>query len=159
MVSYVKKFLWPHKQRRLPEHLQLRFLKQLYRLLTNGYPLIEALDIIKWDKQIHTTASDIKSYLKKGDLIDQAFAKTHFHQTITAYLFFVRSHGNLESSIEKCVVMFENRLQYVKKFQQVIRYPLILTIIFIGLLYVIKHWILPSFIDLYTTSPEASSTV
>src|SRR5690625_5172961 len=105
------------------------------------------------------TAAQMITLLKNGETIDQAFEKAAFHHTITAYLYFVRANGDLQTSIDKCIEMYEHRLKYMKKFQQIARYPLILLVIFSVLLYFIKKLVLPSFVDLFQSSSEASSTV
>lgn len=158
MDIYLKKYLKIRKQK-LPNEIQLRFLKRLNRLLTNGYPLLAALEIIKWDKQLVKSANQIIFSLKNGIAIDQAFQHASFHHTITSYLFFVKANGDLQGSIEKCIEMYEHRISYRKKFQQIVRYPLILMFIFSLLLYFIKQSVLPSFADLFQTSSEASATV
>lgn len=158
MASLLKKPITIHKTK-LSKDVQLRFLRRLSRLLGNGYPLIEALTIIKWDDQMTETATKMITLLKKGNTIDQAFEKTDFHHTITSYLYFVRANGDLQTSIDKCIEMYEHRVNYMKKFQQIARYPLILLIIFSILLYFIKKLVLPSFVDLFQSSSDASSTV
>ncbi|MBP1969740.1 competence protein ComGB [Virgibacillus natechei] len=158
MDLYLKRFIKIRKER-LSNEIQLRFLQRLSRLLSNGYPLIEALDVIKWDKQLTTSATLITNALKNGSSIDQAFDKAAFHPTITAYLYFVRANGDIQGSIDKCLDMYEQRMKYTKKFQQIIRYPLILIFIFSLLLYFIKQYVLPSFEELFQTSTESSSMI
>jgi len=104
MVSYLKKFFLIAKRKRMSEQLQLRFLKRLYRLLTNGYPLIEALKVIMWDQQMKRPAKHIKTLLKNGYALDEALANVYFHQNITSYLYFVRTHGQLQHSLKKCII-------------------------------------------------------
>src|SRR5699024_5936791 len=112
--------------RRLSADLQLRFLKRLVYLLENGYSLLEALKIIEWDKKLTSISISIAKLLKIGTPIDQALEVSKFHPDITSYLYFVRSVGDLESSIQKCVILYEQRLKFLKKFKQTIRYPLVL---------------------------------
>jgi competence protein ComGB len=147
------------RNKNLPADVQLRFLKLLHRLLTNGYPLLSALESIQWDKQMIGPATQIITGLKDGLPIDKAFDKACFHHSITSYLFFVKANGDLQGSIEKCIEMYEQRMNYTKRFQQIMRYPLILLFIFSVLLYFIKKSVLPSFVDLFQTSTEASATV
>ncbi|MBY7143383.1 type II secretion system F family protein [Virgibacillus sp. NKC19-3] len=154
----LKRFIRIRKDKRSSD-IQLRFLKRLNRLLNNGYPLIEALEVIKWDKQLIIPATEITDAVKNGYPIDKAFDKAAFHQTITTYLYFVRVNGDVQGSIGKCIEMYEHRIKYMKKFQQIIRYPLILLLIFSLLLYFIKQYVLPSFAELFQTSTEASSMV
>lgn len=159
MASYPKKHLIMRRNKLLPQDIQLRFLKQLGRLLGNGYSIIDALEVIKWDKQLITIAEQMIDSLKNGATIDQAFEHIKFHHTITSYLYFVKDNGDLLSSIEKCTEMYENRLKYMRKFKDITRYPLILLFIFSILLYFISEWVLPSFIDIFQSSSEASSMI
>lgn len=159
MDIYLKKMFLTIRKQKLSKEIQLRFLQRLNRLLTNGYPLLAALEIIKWDKQMINPAEKIIFSLKNGKSIDQAFSQASFHHTITSYLYFVRANGDLQGSIVKCIEMYEHRMKYMKKFQQIVRYPLILIFIFSILLYFIKQSVLPSFVDLFQTSTEASATV
>lgn len=156
MVIFPKKFIkW--KKVNLSENVQILFLRRMSRLLSSGYPLLKALQIIKWDKQLITPAETIIRSLKNGQSIDASFDHANFHQTITGYLSFVKSNGDLEGSIEKCLIMFESRIKYRNKFLQTARYPLILLCIFIILLYVIQLFVLPSFLDLFQSSAQAST--
>lgn len=158
MDTFLKRYIKIHNPK-LPKETQLLFLKRLNRLLKNGYPLLAALEIAKWDKQMVQPASIIILSLKNGKSIDVAFDKAHFHHSITSYLYFVKSNGDLQGSIEKCIEMYEHRMSYIKKFQQIARYPLILLFIFSLLLYFIKKSVLPSFADIFLTGSESSSTV
>lgn len=159
MVSFLSRHIGIHKRKTLAKDIQLRFLRRLSRLLANGYPLIEALEMVKWDDQLLKTATKVIHALKVGNSIDQAFEQVGFHRTIVAYLYFIKANGNLQESLDKCIEMYEHRLKYMKKFQQIVRYPLILLIIFSILLYFIKRLVLPSFIDLFQNSSDAASTV
>ena len=157
MDSFLKRLTT--RKDKLNSDLQLRFLQLLHRLLSNGYPLLEALETIKWDKEMNQTADMITISLKDGMSIDGAFEQAAFHPIITSYLYFVRGNGDLEGSIEKCAAMYDHRMKYIKKFQQVSRYPLILLSVFGLLLYFIKTRVLPSFQDIFQSSSEASLTV
>ncbi|RDW19189.1 chromosome partitioning protein ParA [Oceanobacillus arenosus] len=156
MGSFLRKPFIKRKKK-LPGEIQLRFLKRLQRLLENGYPLLEAMETLKWDKNLLPVATQIIESLKDGMTIDQAFERAMFHQSITSYLYFVQANGDLLGSIGKCIEMFEQRMNYTKKFQQMARYPIILFIIFSLLLYFIKQSVLPSFMEMFQTNSNASS--
>lgn len=147
------------KKIKLSNEMQLRFLKRLSRLLSSGYPLLQALETIKWDPQLKETASTMIASLKNGAPIDQAFEKAHFHESITTQLYFIRGNNDLAGSLRKCLHMYESRIKHLKKFKQILRYPLMLTVIFTVLLYFIKQSVLPSFIDLFQTSSSSSATI
>src|SRR5690625_2594051 len=154
MVLFLKKLLKINKKRHLSENLQLRFLTQLQSFLNNGYSLLEGLERVKWDKQMISIADLMIHALKKGVPIDRALEDANFHYTVTAYLYFVRESGNLLDSIEKCIQIFKRRIKYKQKFQQMIRYPLLLLFIFIILMFFIKNSILPSFLIIFQTSDD-----
>lgn len=158
MDSLRKRFITRRKPK-LSSDVQLRFLKRLYRLLSNGYPLLEALDMYTFDKKLKAPAEIISRALKNGTLIDVAFQEAGFHQTISTYLYFVQANGDLTESIQKSIAIFEYRTNTTKRFQNVIRYPAILFIVFSILLYFINQHVLPSFQDLFRSSAESSDIV
>lgn len=158
MVSYVKKLM---KKRRKPlsASIQLTFLKRLYRMLHRGYPLTEALDLIKWDHQLKRVAESIQSSLYAGKYLDEALAKAHFHQLIIVYIYFVRVNSDLLTSLRQSIAMFEQRLQAFERFKKVSRYPLFLITIFIVLLLLIKQFILPAYLDMFQYHATSAKTV
>ncbi|RYG74680.1 chromosome partitioning protein ParA [Lentibacillus lipolyticus] len=161
MDLFRKKRFWLPTARRktLDNDLQLRFLYRLSRLLKNGYSMTGALEVIQWDHQLKAIAATVTALLKSGSPLDEALEHVHFSPVITSYLYLVRHNGNLQTSLEKCITMYEQRLVYMKKFQQTARYPIILLIIFTVLLYFIKQSILPSFLDLFHGTAASASAV
>ncbi|SHG68410.1 MULTISPECIES: competence type IV pilus assembly protein ComGB [Virgibacillus] len=145
------------KHNKLSNQQQLRFLKRLNHLLTNGYPLIEALNSIAWTKPFSNLSEKIIFELKNGATFDQALQKSAFHPSITNYLSFSMSNENLQGNIQRCYKMFEQKLKYNSKFKQAIRYPILLLTIFLPILILLKQVVLPSFIDLYQGIPGSST--
>src|SRR5699024_12191397 len=89
----------------------------------------------------------------------EAFQAAKFHHTVVSYMYFVRFNHDLTASLEKALHMFKQRVENKKKFTRIIRYPFILSVIFIILLFFLKRNILPSFIELFQHSQDSSSTV
>ncbi|WP_085991915.1 competence type IV pilus assembly protein ComGB [Oceanobacillus senegalensis] len=158
MVSFKKKVWLVHKNK-MSKEKQLRFLKRLTRLLQNGYPIIQALEVLKWDKDMTESTTIITYSLKSGKTIDRAFEEAHFHHFITSYLYFVRTNNDLVGSIEKCAYIFQQRIHNEKKFKQILRYPLILFVIFSLLLYFMKQFVLPSFANIIPNETDSTWTV
>lgn len=159
MVLLIKNFFPICKKKRLTGDFQLRFINRLIRLLDNGYPLIDALESLRWDKNMDIIAASLINHLKNGKSIDVAMSELEFHESITNYLYFVQLNGDLISGLKKSSIHFENRLKNANKFKQISRYPLILIFIFGVLLYFIKRTVLPSFTEMFQTSAEASNTI
>ncbi|WP_196493689.1 competence type IV pilus assembly protein ComGB [Ornithinibacillus caprae] len=149
----------PFKKKTLKSDLQLRFLHRLERSLSSGYPLLDALETIKWDQSLVKEAEQMILMLKNGESIDKAFSRLGFHHSITSFLLFTRSSGNLSESLVKCKDMYQKRITYTKKFEQIIRYPIILLIIFSLLLFFLNRTILPSFENMFHTNPETNTSI
>jgi len=155
----MKKHISRIRRRTLSNTLQLRFLKRLLRLLENGYPLIEALETMKWDSSLKKTASRMIALLKSGLPIDITLEKCNFNQAISGHLYFIRTNNDLVGSLKKCLDVYEHRINHTQKFQQTIRYPLLLFFIFSILLFFIKQSVLPSFLDLFQASSNSATTI
>ncbi|MGM8365120.1 competence type IV pilus assembly protein ComGB [Virgibacillus sp. W0181] len=159
MVTLRKIFFKWRNRRKLDNNVQLQILRRLARLLKNGYTLIEALETMTWENQLVAPIKIIIRSLKEGSTIDEAFETAKFHPVIISHLYFVRLNGDLQKSIDNCIEIFATRMQQMKKFRQIMHYPLFLLIIFCILLLFIKNSILPSFIDLVQSSSDASRSV
>ena len=85
MASSVKKALI--KRRMKPsEEIQLRFLKRLHRLLSRGYPLLEALEVMAWDKELAKLSTNFIEELQAGRPLDEVFDHHYFHHSIPSFL-------------------------------------------------------------------------
>lgn len=160
MGLFLKKFITNYRDKRqMKDADQLLFLERLLRLLQHGYSFVDALEILQWNKDFIAPAKTITDSLLAGKYLDESFEIAGFHQNIISYLYFVRYNNDLESSIERAIVMFKQRITNKKKFTQIIRYPVILGFIFFLLLFFLKRNVLPSFIDLFQYSQDSSSFV
>lgn len=160
MVSFAKKLMKKRfRKQSLPARMQLAFLKRLYRLLKRGYSLTEALEVISWDNRMGSTVEIISHALHAGKYIDEAFMKANFNQLIVVYIYFVRINGDLISSLEKSIEMFEQRITAFEKFKKVSRYPLFLISIFVLLTFLIKQFILPAYAEMFQFHTESARTV
>ncbi|TXL67964.1 chromosome partitioning protein ParA [Cerasibacillus terrae] len=146
------------KNKSLKTDIQLRFLNRLSQSLNNGYPLLAALEAFQWDYELRKPAERIILSLRNGVSFDKALEEADFHPTITSFLYFTKD-GNLTENIEKCAELFEKRMKHTKKLKQISRYPFILFIIFAVLLFFIKKSVLPSFIDLFQSTPNTGITI
>lgn len=158
MVSSMKQ-IFTKQQNKFPEQIQLRFLKRIERLLGNGYPLLEALEVIAWDKELTKIADHFITALKAGKRFDYILEELEFHDIIRSFLYFTRANSNLAETIGKCAEMFEQHLQNTRKFKQILRYPLILLFIFSLVLFFINQQVLPSFHSLLQSSTHAQQTI
>lgn len=136
---------WRTRKKKLPLSLQLPFLYVLERMLSKGLTLTASLDSMKYYNDLKEVSRQILYKLETGMHLDEALDEAGFHHSIVSYLFVVREKTNLRERIEQCHQLFSQRVHYQQKFQQTIRYPLILMIVFGSLLLFIYHRVIPSF--------------
>lgn len=136
-------------KQRIRAPIQLIFLKRLSRSLENGYTLLSALETLTWDRYLREISNNIIFLLKSGKRLDQALDELGFHPIITTYLYFAKEYGDLETSIIKCVELYEKRLEYTKRFTQILRYPTLLVAIFSFVFFFIQHSVLPNLLTLF----------
>lgn len=149
MALYLRKIIQQHK---LSSNKQLRFLQILSRMLSKGLTISESLDTLTFYDEYKHIAQLIKQDLKNGLHLDEALENVHFHHSIVTHLYVVRDNGNLENRIKQSVHLFQNRTNYQKRFQQVVRYPLILIITFSIILFFVYNQVLPSFQYLFVSN-------
>lgn len=158
----LRKKLWKilkGNKKKIHYHRQLTFLKRLHRLLNNGYALLDALEVLAWDDQLNPIAQQLHHELINGKPLDEAFAAVHFHKLIVIYLYFVRINSDLITTIEKAIILFEQRIQAINKFHQVIRYPLLLLTVFCFLLLFIKLSVLPAYSEMFQMYTQSTNVV
>lgn len=160
MVLSLKKRIKNFRNRKqLTVDQQLLFMEQLLRLLADGYSIVQALKILEWNKNFIDSTKIIAYNLTEGKYIDEAFEQAEFHHTIIAYLYFVRFNHDLTTSLSKAIHMFKTQVENRKKFKNIMRYPLILSLIFTILLFFLKSTILPSFLDLFQYNSNSPTSI
>lgn len=159
MDTFQNKVSLFRNRKKAPPEIQLRFLKQLAKLLNNGYPMIDSLEIIQWDDELENIANNITIQLKLGETLAQALERVHFHHSITSYLSLTELSGDLKEDLNKCIMLYEQRLTYLKKLNDIVRYPLMLASIFTIILLIINQYVLPSFLELFQTNNETATLI
>lgn len=159
MDIFLNKFTFLHKRKKPSADLQLRFLKQLHKLLSNGYSLIDAFQMIQLNHDFKPIATEVIDSLITGQQLAQSLKKVQFHPMITSYLQTIQSKGDMKEHLFQCITMFKNRQTYVAKFKEIMRYPLFLSFIFMILLFIIQQYVLPSFLTLFQASSGTTNLI
>ncbi|MCT2537547.1 type II secretion system F family protein [Aquibacillus koreensis] len=155
MALQLKMFFLP-KQATLPIQQQYKFLLRLDRLLNHGYTISYALEILQWDHQWIESASTISNYLEQGKPLNEALLYAKFDKKVVSFMYFAMAHGDLKAALKQCCTMLKQQIEFISKFKQVSRYPIVLFFIFMILLYFVKTSVYPSFLQLFA-STQASS--
>lgn len=148
---FLRKYLNLYTNRRQPMDVQIRILRRLAHLLSQGYSLIRAFEFMELDPRSKGMIQRIKDELSTGVSLEESLDNLHFSKTVIAFLYFSKSNGNLEKTLQQCSLMMEQQKTYKAKFQKVIRYPLFLLFLVITLIIFVRTSLFPSFIQLYNS--------
>ncbi|ART77229.1 competence type IV pilus assembly protein ComGB [Sutcliffiella horikoshii] len=130
-----------------PLKVQEDFLKRMGDLYTNGYSLLEALELMS----IHFEAEKKRSLLeaieelKKGYSVHQVLESLHFNQDILSLLFFSQKHGNLGQAFRTGGALLERKRFYRDKIFSILRYPIMLLFLVTIMLVFVQLVLLPQF--------------
>lgn len=138
---------------------QILFLSRLSNLIKRGYPLLNALSILQFDPALKQVAEEVHTHLLSGTPLHQALEKLGFSKYAVSYLYFSREYGNLEKALSQSSEILNQQLSFRKRFQNVLRYPVILFGLFFCLLIFVKSFLLPSFLQLYASMNIQSLTI
>ncbi|WP_112181299.1 MULTISPECIES: type II secretion system F family protein [Paraliobacillus] len=135
---------------------QNKFLIRLARLLEQHYTLLDALVAMQWNQKWENHSKEIITTLKEGNSITLALERAKFDSQIISFLFFSMAHGDIRKALKQSIQLISQQLTLIQKFKQAIRYPFVLFIMFILLLYFIKTSVYPSFIQLFSSTAYTS---
>lgn len=155
MVTHLAIFLKKNKQT-LSINEQTLFLEKLAQLLEQDYSVLDALQILKWHRNWNQTIDQLINGLKDGRKFDQILKELQFDQQIVSFIYFALQHGDLIEAIRRSLLFVKQQLQLLNKFKQSIRYPIVLMISFLVVLFFIDLYVYPAFLQLYSTQSHPS---
>lgn len=127
--------------------VQEDFLKRMGELYSNGYSLLEALELMS----IHFEADKKRNLLEaiqelqKGYSVHRVLGGLRFHQDILSLLFFSQKHGNLGQAFRTGGNMLERKRHYREKTISILKYPTLLIFLVLIMLIFVQLILLPQF--------------
>ncbi|MCG1022679.1 competence type IV pilus assembly protein ComGB [Sutcliffiella horikoshii] len=130
-----------------PLKAQEDFLKRMGDLYTNGYSLLEALELmsIHFEAEKKRSLLDAIAELKKGYSVHQVLGGLGFNQDILSLLFFSQKHGNLAQAFCSGGALLERKRYYRDKIFSILRYPILLLFLVVIMLVFVQMVLLPQF--------------
>ena len=132
-------------------HLTLMI--RLHALLTHGFTLVEAMTFLfkQLNIQDKSLTNSFTSLLKKGSTCYELFKFLGFPNTILMQLYFAERYSALPNTLKQCHHYYKQNKKLVSQFYKCIQYPLILLLIFIFLIIILNHTVMPEFQTMYTS--------
>nr|WP_317853509.1 competence type IV pilus assembly protein ComGB [Neobacillus sp. Marseille-Q6967] len=132
---------------------QAKFLKRMGELLSQGYPIAEAIASIALHLPLFRKEELNNSLieLKKGQSFHDVLSTLGFHQDLIGYVYFAEQHGSFAEALlegsELALVKDQDR----KKLFKLLQYPSLLIFITGFLFFFVQHSLLPKFTGLFNS--------
>lgn len=133
---------------------QAHFLKRLGTMLEAGFSLRDALLFLETieEGEIRSWIQAMKKGLGEGNSVIKILEDLNFPQRICAQLYFASERGQFDRSLtqvgEQMIQLAEKR----KELKQLLHYPLILCVFLVGMLLMLRFYLLPHVTQLLTSS-------
>ncbi|EFR31512.1 competence type IV pilus assembly protein ComGB [Eremococcus coleocola] len=142
----MKNLNWFNRKPRIkiPKKQQAYFLKSIATLLQEGFSLIQALNFMKILLAKQTPALDhMMTLLGKGGQFDQALFDLGFSLACRSQVYYAQKQGRFNQGLLKAGQHIDLIHNYQKKLIQSLIYPLIMFAFLIGLLFLMRSFLLP----------------
>lgn len=136
------------------------FCKQLHTMLHAGMPLITALDVLMnqtENKTIRGTVKDMVNMVQKGEILSTAMKrhKKVFPSLLVSMVEAGEMTGNLDSVLERMSEHYVKENKINSKIKGAMMYPMILSILAVGVVTFLLVFIMPTFVGMFESSGVA----
>ncbi|SFG88425.1 competence type IV pilus assembly protein ComGB [Sporolactobacillus nakayamae] len=130
---------------------QAQLLIELGESLKYGYPLNVALTLLANRRRtaLRVAIQQISERLKAGNTLHETLSDYKYPKEVTSSIYFAEASGHLSEALIENGQMILRKERYVQTLRRLIRYPLFLLWILAIVLFVVGHFLLPNFIQLY----------
>lgn len=134
---------------------------RLHALLSHGFTLIEALTFLF--EQLNIKNKNYKTHfynlLNQGSTCFELFKYLGFPNTVLMQIYFAEQYGALPNTLKKCHTYYSQNVKLTAQFYKSIQYPIILLLIFLFLIMILNHTVMPEFRGMYSTMDLEESTL
>ena len=131
----------------------VHFLENLADLLDSGFTLKKSIEFLleQYDVIDDKTKQACLAVLDNAGKISEILALLKFERTVIMQVTFSEHHGEVSRVLrESAQFLFTKRIM-ISSVLKAIQYPIILTVIFVGMLIILNFTVIPQFKTLYTT--------
>ena len=130
---------------------QEEFVLKVGELYANGYSIVEAVNLVSLHYSEKEKCNTIKmmELLNEGCSFHEVLRRFHFHGDVLSLLYFSQKHGDLSNALIKSSMLLKRKRKLKQKMLEIVRYPILLMVIVITMLFFINWVLLPQFILLF----------
>lgn len=133
------------------------FCRQFHTLISAGSTIINTLDVLRLQtekKKFKVILNDVYEDVQKGLVFSDALKKhpDSFHNILISMVRAGEYSGNLDNIMDRMAVYYEKENQLRNKISGAMVYPIVLSVMAIGVVTFLMTFIMPTFVELFTTS-------
>ena len=131
----------------------VHFLENLADLLDSGFTLKKSIEFLleQYDVIDDKTRQACLEELENAGKISQILSLLKFERTVIMQVTFSEHHGEVSRVLRESAQFLFTKRVMIGSVIKAIQYPLILTIIFVGMLIILNFTVIPQFKTLYST--------
>ncbi|SUM44136.1 putative type II secretion system protein [Staphylococcus petrasii] len=145
--------IYNKRKKNLNTTQQIMLLENLNSLLKSGFTLFECFNFINlyFKYKDKTLSNKIIEGIKNGMACDDVLNLIGYPQSIITQIYFAQKFGNIEDSLQESINYLKTNLNAKQQILKSIQYPIVLIVIFIGMITILNYTVLPQFEQLYAT--------
>ncbi|CAM3245300.1 competence type IV pilus assembly protein ComGB [Sporolactobacillus spathodeae] len=130
---------------------QALFLVHLGQCLGEGYTLLVAMrfQFFHRNQMLRNDIEKMIAALEEGWKVHEILRAFHFPEAIVCSIYFSEKSGDLFRGLTACGHMLQRQEENRRRLGRLLRYPLFLLWLLLLMLYIIGHFLLPNFLQLY----------
>lgn len=133
------------------------FCRQFHTLISAGSTIINTLDVLRLQtekKKFKVILNEVYEDVQKGLVFSDALKKhpDSFHNILISMVRAGEYSGNLDNIMDRMAVYYEKENQLRNKISGAMVYPIVLSVMAIGVVTFLMTFIMPTFVELFTTS-------
>lgn len=130
--------------KKLNKKQQQQFIQIIADLLSNGFSLQEALQlVIKLKLFPIGLLEEVQKIVSAGGSFTKILAYCGFNKTYLVQIELAETHGNLIATLENIAGQFQRMGVFQKELQKLLSYPLLLSLFLISILFSMRQIVLP----------------
>ncbi|OZI11942.1 hypothetical protein CEW92_09400 [Bacillaceae bacterium SAS-127] len=150
-ISLKKNIIVGYLKKRQATKYQGEFIFRLGEMLQQGFSIGSALEflLLNFDRNHHESIRLIRSELNAGTPLNEILQLLQFPSTICLQVFFAEKHGHLPATLKYAGDQWKKTEEAKEKLTKLLQYPLFLLFLLFMLLFLLNHFLMPRFEELY----------
>ena len=130
---------------------QEEFVLKVGELYENGYSIVDAINLVSlhYSEKEKCETKKMMTLLSEGCSFHKVLSRFHFHEDVLSLLYFAQKHGDLSNALIKSSMLLKRKRELKQKILSIVRYPILLMIIVMTMLFFINWVLVPQFFILF----------